>query len=654
MTTYEITAPDGTVYEVTAPEGATQEQILAYVRSQVANTADAPKAPAAPAPEVSGSWVDPVMQGLTFGWADELGGLGARLGQWAAGRDWADTSGDAETQRQRGALSAYRQDSPYLAPALEFGAGLASGGPLAKFAKGAYGLIGTGIGSGALYGAGAAEEDKASGGLVGGAVGGLLGGAIPAVSYATRKGYGAVAPFVRNIYDRVAQAPTTRAGQVLADDLASAGVTPAKLRARQRQLGPQATLAEVAAPAGTALGQGVIQADKTGAARMMAERQFGSRVPGMNQRIRGAIQRTTGVSGRLLDELDTIKARQAQQAEQAYGVVYQQDIVPDDELVRIMNRPSVKKAIPKAIAGAKDADRSLPTLEKIVMQGDDWQVSREAIPDMEALDHIKRTMDEMVTAAYRRGDDNARNIRLARDALRNKLDKMNPAYAQARALYAGDAALEDALMQGEKILTSKTREVTEAVRGMGSSEREAFLKGAVEAIREKAGRARSGDMSGFRFLEQDNTLEKLREVFPPGREGDRALALLKREIGKERALKQAYTDLTGGSQTALRQQAGERLASGRPTSAEVVMRPGSAGVDALVGKFLDALGKERQATVDNLAKILFTPGNVDQAIALMEQRGVPQQVIRKYVNAFSRGATALSGPAGGLAGNSMQ
>jgi len=97
-----------------------------------------------------------------------------------------------------------------------------------------------------------------------------------------------------------------------------------------------------------------------------------------------------------------------------------------------------------------------------------------------------------------------------------------------------------------------------------------------------------------------------------------------------------------------------QLASGRPTSAEVVMRPGSAGVDALVGKFLDAVGKERQATVDNLAKILFTPGNVDKAIALMEQRGVPQQVIREYVNAFSRGATALSGPVGGLAGSAMQ
>jgi len=651
MAIYEVISPDGVVYEVNAPEGASEDQILAYAKAQINNTQ---KTTTKPEQKASGSWIDPVMQGLTFGWADELGGLGARLGQWAGGRNWNETSGSAETQRQRDALSAYREESPYAAPALEFASGMMSGGPLAKFAKGAAGLIGTGIGSGALYGAGATDGDKASGALVGGSVGGLLGGAVPAAAYGVRKGYGVIAPLIKNLYNRVAQTPTTRAGQVLAEDLATAGITPAKLRARQRQLGPQATVAEAADPAGITLGQGVIQADKTGAARLMAEREFGNRVPGMNQRIRGAAQRATGVTGRLLDELDVIKARQSAQAEQAYRQVYQQDIVPDDELVRIMNRPSVKKAIPKAIAGAKDAERTLPTLEKIVMQGDDWQISREAIPDMEALDHIKRTMDDMVTAAYRRGDDNARNMRLARDALRNKLDKMNPAYANARALYAGDAALEDALLQGEKIFTSKTREVAEAVRGMGNSEREAFLKGAVEAIREKVGRSRSGDMSGFRFLEQDNTLEKLRTVFPPGRDGDRALALLRREIAKERTLKQAYTDLTKGSQTALRQQAGERLASGRPTSAEVVMRPGSAGVDALVGKFLDAIGKEKQATVDELAKILFTPGNVDQAIALMEQRGVPQQVIRKYVNAFSRGATALSGPAGGVAGGTMQ
>jgi hypothetical protein len=36
MPTYEITAPDGKTYEVTAPEGASEEQVLQYVQSQIA------------------------------------------------------------------------------------------------------------------------------------------------------------------------------------------------------------------------------------------------------------------------------------------------------------------------------------------------------------------------------------------------------------------------------------------------------------------------------------------------------------------------------------------------------------------------------------------------------------------------------------------
>jgi hypothetical protein len=202
----------------------------------------------------------------------------------------------------------------------------------------------------------------------------------------------------------------------------------------------------------------------------------------------------------------------------------------------------------------------------------------------------------------------------------------------------------------------KTRDVHQAVKGMSDSEKEAFLTGAVEAIREKIGRARTGEMGSFKFLETDNAMEKLRALFPEGREGTKALAQLARFIRNERTLRETDNMLLRGSQTQLRDAAANVLGGqvSIPTTAEAMSSPVRTGITGGLAKLGETLSKERQPTIDALAQMLFTSGNTQRAISELQRRGVPPKLIQQYMNRFSVGSAALA-PAGGLlGGNAMQ
>jgi hypothetical protein len=115
--------------------------------------------------------VDAVMQGLTFGFSDEIG---AGIRSLVQGTKYKD-----ELERERASLKAYSEEHPIGSTVLEVGGSiLAPGGALVKGIKSGAAV---GAGAGALYGAGTGEtgEDRVnravSGGLVGSALGGLLG-----------------------------------------------------------------------------------------------------------------------------------------------------------------------------------------------------------------------------------------------------------------------------------------------------------------------------------------------------------------------------------------------------------------------------------------------------------------------------------------------
>ena len=172
-----INAPDGRTITLNAPEGATEEQIRQKVEQ--VKQEYVPQAAPEPAPEpqadTGAGILNPLAQGLTFGFSDELAaGLGAvagkvlpeSMGGMPSGHSVAETYRDIRNQI-REETEAFREQNPKTAFAAEMAGGLATGGAggariagsQAAQQLGRYGApMAAGAIEGGLYGAGGAEE----------------------------------------------------------------------------------------------------------------------------------------------------------------------------------------------------------------------------------------------------------------------------------------------------------------------------------------------------------------------------------------------------------------------------------------------------------------------------------------------------------------
>lgn len=614
-----------------------------------------------------GSAWDPIMQGLTFGWADELGQAGAYLGSRLAGAspERAAAAGRREKAEQRKNLAAYRERDPVgaflleMAPAIVPGLGVARlAQPVTRGMSTVPSMMAVGAGEGALAGAGAQEEGVGAGAAVGAVTGAILPPALTAAVRGARAAPGATKSVLQRL---VGSEVATTPGRVMEDIMRTEELTPTLLRTRQRQMGSQAAPAELMGPMGVQTAQGILQKDRSGRAIAQAKREMGTRAAGSTRRLQDDLRSTTRVEQGLLQSLDEINARQQAAAGEAYDEAMAVAINPgDQELVAILNRPSVRKSLRQAVNNAKDEGIPTPELDVILERGEDWtpEALGDLFPNMRALDQMKKAMDRMVNSAYRTGDPGANSMRQARDALRTRLDEMNPAYRTARQIWAGDEALKDAMLEGERMFTAKTREVEEFVRDLTDSEREAYLRGVMEAVNERMGRARAGEIGEFRFLEQGNARKKLNSVFVrPGmnrkqrREGQRAAAQLLRTLTRERDFAESRNVLTRGAETAHRIAAGESLGSrvSAPTAVEMTMSPKTGIPRAVLGGAMDWMAGLNQPTIDKLAQLMFQPGGTEQVIQELSRRGLDRQQIQQLTQRLAQmGAAAAPGAAMGI------
>lgn len=170
---------------------AGDDEAVAHFQSEIDKVTTAPTdAKNKPVPQ-GGSILNPVGQGLTFGFLDELAGIGGGLasaGRGALGltpegqedsfsRGYNEIAGDI-----RQADKEYAERHPYVSTAAEIGSGLAL--PLGMIKSGASGLR-TALSSGAAYGTGKAEGgvgERAKGAVTGAATGAAGHGVVRALS----------------------------------------------------------------------------------------------------------------------------------------------------------------------------------------------------------------------------------------------------------------------------------------------------------------------------------------------------------------------------------------------------------------------------------------------------------------------------------------
>jgi hypothetical protein len=527
-----------------------------------------------------------LIQGATFGWAPEASGLaggaeeavlgalsratGYELGP-AGSQGSFQTGYDRNVAAARDILGSAAANHPYVYGAGQVAGTLATMVPAAGTATGAkalglagdtlLGRMGWGAGSnavlGAVAGAGnAGPGNRASGAGWGAGTGLVLGGAAPAVGAVAGKvigagataadaikgavtgttpwrqagailGHGSVEPVT------VAVAPHTFAARKLAGMVSADALTPEAAAAN-----PEALLAEH----GGNLSQiaGGITA-MPGEGQTTLREALTARQAGATDRIQQALDQTLGPERDVLQTADDISKAQAARAAPAYAAVRDTPISPSANLRFVLSTKAGKAAMAKAEGLAEGFGQSIDP----------------EMPTVGALDYVKRAFDDQIGKATRAGANaKAASLSNLRNRLVAEVDKQVPAYAKAREVFAGPAAVKDALEAGQETFSNSVSPASlrRTLRDMTASERAAYAIGARAQIAEIMGTARNDATAAVGTFKKAWNVEKLQTIVGP----ERAKVLLD-ALEHERTLQEFATRLKGSAETAARLNAEKAL-----------------------------------------------------------------------------------------------
>lgn len=528
MPKYEITGPDGRRFEVEAPDQ--QTALSAFQQYTASQTVSAtPPAGAKPGtreyadwaaqrarsqvaagerlnlPQVSqhqttqSSILDPIAQGMTFGWGDEMAAAMHGVGAMAQGGDFGSTYAQAKDHFDN-SLERERRVNPGGALAAEIAGGLIPAVASAPFAAPLVGMGNVGrtlpmwqqmvrggllaAPGGAVYGAGAAGDslgERAGGALLGAGAGAAGGTIAPPV-------FRAVGAGVKNVANRFAanaaanrvgvspQAARFAAETLSADDTLNTGM------ARMMAAGDERMIADAGQSATNLLDYAIASSGKAG---RLATDAIEGRVSRDAQAIQNALDSALGLPTGIQSARAGIRTSTAGARTAAYEGAYSSPInyaSPQgrklEELLKRVDQSDLNAA--NALMRA-EGHQSRQIMAKIA---DDGTVTYQRMPDVRQIDYLTRALNDRAAmsdgAGKLGGQTNAGRIygNLSGD-IRDATKQAVPEYQTALETAADPIRRSQAIEFGSTVLRpSVTRdEVANMVLRMTGPEREAVQQG---------------------------------------------------------------------------------------------------------------------------------------------------------------------------------
>lgn len=651
---FVVASPDtGEVYVIEAPEGSTPAQLKARVRNYEKRigyrTQDLINAR--------------FMQEITLGGWDEVAGAVDALTDEAVELFGGKKSDFVRAYEEGKAQQLARAElasevSPVGAATADIASLLFGGGTLAKAAATvakpgirelSRQMAVTGAGLGALGGAlgGEGVEGRVAGAVGGATVGGLLGGLTPAAFLGTARGVQWANRFFRGDKD---------AGlRYLEEVLKAEQITPSEITQqmqRAQDLGVPLRPADVRSGLRGALGAAT---RAPSAARNQGLEEIRARQAGLTDRLTDAISRNLGpITNLRKQETDLVeKARTA--AEPLYKAAYRKPIPINTRLQSILDTPAGRDALKRARTIAANERRN-PTKMGFIL-GENGEVTLGRTPSMQTLDYVKRGFDDELNALREpvtnklRLDEGGRAVLMLKNDFVQELDRVNPAYAKARAAWGGEISKKNAMLDGQNAVNYTADELEYILSLKEPIEQEFFKLGYRKAISNRL--ESKGDFADTArdLLGTRQKRKALQTVFGESANFDD----FTEAVANEALTVATFNELTGNSKTA------ERLfealnysdaLSGVPGASASLLRSDPGGlIQAALGRMTKQAQQRTQSAADQtLMQTLLaeTPQTAMQELSRVGTMNAQQAAQRQRQAELAAGATAPATAIGGV------
>jgi len=302
------------------------------------------------------------------------------------------------------------------------------------------------------------------------------------------------------------------------------------------------------------------------------------------------------------DEEEAISARLRAIGDNEYKAAYAVGEVRDPDIDAIVRNPALASVWQRAesLAQLKGSKLNME-MEPVLDAGGSLiglRPTGNSIPNVEALDLFKRALDDKINAGFRGqnglGKAEASALKDLRNVMVGKLDTLVPAYKAARAKYAGDMEVRDALRYGLDVLKGKIRpaELRKELANMSVAEREAVKSGAMEAmfrtIEGSSGRNLAKQIAGT-----TEKIKKLEAVMGPAE-----FKFFDRAMRRESEVYQRTSKIIGGSRTAplaeSMRQLDDAIAGGNLDDAVNFVLAGPVGKTAALARWVGRLNPRKE------------------------------------------------------------
>ena len=496
-----------------------------------------------------------------------------------------------------------------------------------KFMTGTTGkAAGTAAATGAVAGAGSETEGNRIGGATSGAVtGAILGPTVAKSIEMGGKGIKAIKNAIKPSPNAVEERATNKVLEAMSRDEMDAQALRDRMAA-DRAMDVKSTIMD-ATPSLSTLGEAVVT--RPGPGRKILRTGLDERLESGRETAGARALKDIGKNVDYTAQEDTLIGKLRSNANTLYDQAYAHGSVDDTRILKVLEDDTFKKAFKEAQAIAskearaaelKGEDASRFKLQDIYdLDKDGNMVSVGKIPDVRTLDYIKRGIDALIDKGYRgegmsKAEANA--LKDLKKAYVGVIDENVPEYATARAKYAGDMEVLDALRLGRTdYLTPKMlpAEAKKLVDGMSDAERDALRAGVAQSLLTKVLDAPQQVNAAQRIIGAPATRKRLEALFQDPNE----YKVFEAAMQRESELFRNAQDIVRGSRTANKQEALKDLKSG-------------SGIFDIAGEAIDVAAGSPGSVIGRVLKYLQARTSLDEKtageVAKMLKSGSQQEV----------------------------